>query len=611
MDGTGRFLLGGALGAALGYLLSQKNLEKSQPTDQVPAPFPVAGGSPAPVSTTPVINPGIQTAMPAAPPVAPTQDWRVPPTPPAQTQPPAEPNPASAYAPRVVLPTPAPAYVPPTVAPTPAPAYVPPTVAPAPVPAPAAVTPPVVAPKTDVAPTEPIFDVETPVESVLEVPVETETVDSEVVLTREFLEEPIPGSGWRSSAPMVEDQTSETAVHELPRVEISSLGPELSRPATVAEPIPSVAMPAEKVLEVPVAELSVMEDVVELPVIEDIVALPEVEEPMAEAMGPGTAGTEALAQAATVAGRLPMEPPFAGDSSRVDDLKSRIEETRRRIRHELEQPFDVSSPARAPERDWTSAPAVSLAEPVVVPEATETEPLMKTAEPVVLAPEPVLVMEPAEMEPVVIVPTAPEPAMDDQAVAEPVAVDILPMESLEIEMLLEEPVATELSEPEPIIVLPMGPDSTASELPVVESEQTAIAEVEPVAAQPPVSEPMPKEAVRPAVEVAEPLETDHDTVEPVGAPDAVLPLELEVAVSDEDTEVALGLEEPVDYDSMKNRIESTRSRLKAKAFDAMMTGEAALLGRDVEGATSGLSKVTGVDSDIDETIETSLREEEE
>ena len=37
-----------------------------------------------------------------------------------------------------------------------------------------------------------------------------------------------------------------------------------------------------------------------------------------------------------------------------------------------------------------------------------------------------------------------------------------------------------------------------------------------------------------------------------------------------------------DYDAMRARIELTRSRLKAKAFDAMMAGESALLGRDPE-----------------------------
>ncbi len=40
MDNTGRFLLGGALGAALGYLLSQKNLEKVQEGEEQLLPNP-------------------------------------------------------------------------------------------------------------------------------------------------------------------------------------------------------------------------------------------------------------------------------------------------------------------------------------------------------------------------------------------------------------------------------------------------------------------------------------------------------------------------------------------------------------------------------------------
>ena len=68
-------------------------------------------------------------------------------------------------------------------------------------------------------------------------------------------------------------------------------------------------------------------------------------------------------------------------------------------------------------------------------------------------------------------------------------------------------------------------------------------------------------------------------------------------------------EEPVDYDSMRSRIEVTRSRLKAKAFDAMMTGEAALLGRDTEDAEHRRKVTPAVDSEVNETIESSLREE--
>jgi hypothetical protein len=79
-----------------------------------------------------------------------------------------------------------------------------------------------------------------------------------------------------------------------------------------------------------------------------------------------------------------------------------------------------------------------------------------------------------------------------------------------------------------------------------------------------------------------------------------------------DAGVASAVAEPVDYDSMRSRIEVTRSRLKAKAFDAMMMGESALLGRDLE--DTGRKKrraVTSVDSEVDETIETNLREEED
>jgi hypothetical protein len=69
--------------------------------------------------------------------------------------------------------------------------------------------------------------------------------------------------------------------------------------------------------------------------------------------------------------------------------------------------------------------------------------------------------------------------------------------------------------------------------------------------------------------------------------------------------------EPVDYESMKSRIEQTRSRLKAKAFDAMMAGESALLGREAEGSDRSRNALPSVDAEVDETIESSLREEED
>jgi len=67
----------------------------------------------------------------------------------------------------------------------------------------------------------------------------------------------------------------------------------------------------------------------------------------------------------------------------------------------------------------------------------------------------------------------------------------------------------------------------------------------------------------------------------------------------------------LDYESIRQRIEQVRSRLKAKAFDAMMSGEAALLGRDTgRPAKVKQPSVPVVDAEIDQTIETTLREEE-
>jgi hypothetical protein len=66
----------------------------------------------------------------------------------------------------------------------------------------------------------------------------------------------------------------------------------------------------------------------------------------------------------------------------------------------------------------------------------------------------------------------------------------------------------------------------------------------------------------------------------------------------------------VDFNAMKARIEQTRGRLKAKAFDAMMTGESALLGRESPEKAAERPGPAILDHDLDQTIETTLREEE-
>jgi hypothetical protein len=73
---------------------------------------------------------------------------------------------------------------------------------------------------------------------------------------------------------------------------------------------------------------------------------------------------------------------------------------------------------------------------------------------------------------------------------------------------------------------------------------------------------------------------------------------------------AVASENGADYDAMRARIELTRSRLKAKAFDAMISGESALLGRDSEEESAPAAKrAAAFDSEIETTVDSTLREE--
>jgi hypothetical protein len=503
MDSTARFLLGGALGAALGYLLSQKNLEKAMQGGELAVP------ATSHLATTVA---GLRAeGVPAAPTVAP---------------------PMAAAAP-VFAPEPRPVAAPATTSQGPE-SSIPP--APPSDWRPAPTSPPAAAVSASpVAPAAPSDYAETPAA--------VEFAESEIILTRDFLEEPVPGSGWRSSpTPVVEADTLEDIARIVPDVVLSRVGPEVGRSPLEETPTPSTAATSEQVMEEPVAELPVVEDVVELPVVDESVELPVVEESAMDTGVGVTAQAEALADAASVMGRIPVaESRPAENISRVDDLKSRIEETRRRIRHELEQPFDTAVAPKPPERDWTMPPVVLPGqEPIVV------EPVAAEATHVDPAPVEAVPVEQATVESIAF-----EPPVLEQVVVETVAFEPLAVEPTAAEPMVEEPVYVEPAAMEPIVVAPV---------------------------------------------VAETVDATLETVAE--------------AAEDDDAGVALGLEEPVDYDSMKDRIETTRSRLKAKAFDAMMTGESSLLGRDLEGGDRGKQKLPGVDDEVDDTIETSLREEE-
>ena len=60
---------------------------------------------------------------------------------------------------------------------------------------------------------------------------------------------------------------------------------------------------------------------------------------------------------------------------------------------------------------------------------------------------------------------------------------------------------------------------------------------------------------------------------------------------------------------MRRRIEETRARLKAKAFDAMMGGETALLSRDSGERTVPSDNQTELDRETATKIEESLSQE--
>ena len=341
------------------------------------------------------------------------------------------------------------------------------------------------------------------VEAPAEEPVREEA--SEVVLTPEVLDEPVPGMGW---IPSMEPSTEKTFEQEFPVI------PE--------EPLPYVAPEAE--LPEPLAAAAAAEPM------EEEEPAPPVQYFAPAYAEEAEAPTETVPSAVTPSEEAFGPAPTAAPTS-VDDLKARIEETRRRIRRELEQPF-LSLGDQGP----VTVQAESTSE------ADDFAPLES----------------------------------GEESHAPEVMADSLPD-------LMNEPEAGYR-----IVELDMGsgqdaaaPGQTAAEGPgttavVPTLEEQAL--TEQVSKEPPAREgPVPTPSV------------------PTSS----------VATADQGASMELG----IDYDAMRSRIEETRSRLKSKAFDAMMTGEASLLSKDSSEPgptqTSGLT----VDQETDETIEASLREE--
>jgi hypothetical protein len=128
----------------------------------------------------------------------------------------------------------------------------------------------------------------------------------------------------------------------------------------------------------------------------------------------------------------------------------------------------------------------------------------------------------------------------------------------------------------------------------LEKPFAAVDEETPAVTPPPVT---PAAAAAAATVVGEPMQT---AVQPPR--DGAVASAASAEPSDEDAS---------DYDAMRARIELTRSRLKAKAFDAMMAGESSLLGRDLGGTSGPTGPTASFDSEIEQTVDSTLREEDQ
>jgi len=179
-----------------------------------------------------------------------------------------------------------------------------------------------------------------------------------------------------------------------------------------------------------------------------------------------------------------------------------------------------------------------------------------------------------------------------EAVAEPEAEPVEPEATVEAEAAPTEPeIAEEVLAPE--VILEEEAVAPKAEEPVAETEAAAPAVEEPVL-----------EAEKTVTESAE-----ADEFEALKTPIEGEPSLEEQAPAEEPTEPAAGGPAPsqIDRDEMRRRIDETRARLKAKAFDAMISGESyqetegeELMQRPEEG---------GLDKELENQIDQSLKEQ--
>ncbi|MHB1361628.1 MAG: hypothetical protein ACYCW5_03390 [Thermoleophilia bacterium] len=268
----------------------------------------------------------------------------------------------------------------------------------------------------------------------------------------------------------------------------------------------------------------------------------------------------------SAAGETPYGPPAAtvtptaapadttvAPAAPAADLESRIEETRRQVQETLGE---------------TEAPA-QVEEPAVTETAADVAEVPPVEEPVGEAP--------AEETPVA------EPPIEEAApIAEPEVVEETPR-GAGLEALKEESSAVEKQASEESAAAAEAPEPGGAPEIVIEEtiEVTEFTDLKtPVAGEPTVGEPAEAE------EAGETAEAGRSGSASGPAPSQI------------------------DREEMRRRIDETRARLKAKAFDAMVSGETFIEPETSEGGLETKHDAdVSIDKDLEEQIDKSLKEQ--
>jgi hypothetical protein len=595
MGGFFKVLLGGALGAVLGIMFMKKQ-RAVKPDQSVQRPVARREPEPAPPPVAPVV-PAASVAAPVAPEVVPpVAAAAVAPAVAAPSAPepvvvvPAVPEPAIAIAPEPVVvpePTPAPMPVPESV---PAPTAVllepaEPPVTPAVVPAAAVAA--VVAAEVP-APAEALSVVEAPPSEPAESHPVTWLAGAAVAgAAAAEVVEAAPAEAVEPEA--VEPEAVEPEVAEPEVAEPEAVEPEIAEPEVAVVP-PVLVAPLEAVEPSPPIQAAP-----EAPVyMNRVPSFVEAEAVAATVAAPETPSFEettlsAEASEVLVTPELLEEPlPGAGWEPSAVFVQEEVElEELLPVVSDDVQPYEAPliTPEEGTDEAWDAAGWPEAAPAAAVGSAfAEEEPVPEWA---AVVPFAAARVDEAPGEPELAVGF--EPEVESEVIAEP-AVGAQVQDAAEV-----------VGAAEPTTEAAVGEDlrSRIEETrrrirEELEKPFAAVDEESPAVTQPPVA---PVAAGAAATVIGEPMQTT------VPSPrDGATAFAASAEASDEDAS---------DYDAMRARIELTRSRLKAKAFDAMMAGESSLLGRDLEGSSTPTGPTASFDSEIEQTVDSTLREEDQ